>query len=64
MVLEHLLYKQMNNLCAVCLGRESLVPLDDIVYLHGGPPELMGDKTIQSILDFTLPEVRLNIVEK
>lgn len=62
MVIDHLIHRKMDKLCSICLDKGSLVPLDKMVCIHGGPPDLMGDRTMQSILGSTLPEVRLKII--
>lgn len=58
--MEHLLERNVNKLCAVCLNVNcKLVDLDKMVCLHGGYPEIMGDKSLYSILGSTLPEVSI-----
>ncbi|KOB77312.1 putative zinc finger protein [Operophtera brumata] len=57
MVIDHLVHRKMDKLCSICLDKGSLAPLNKMVCIHGGPPELMGDRTMQSILGSTLPEM-------
>ncbi|KAI8433862.1 hypothetical protein MSG28_015813 [Choristoneura fumiferana] len=57
MVLEHLVEKDMDKLCTICLDKDpKLVDLDKMVRLHGGYPGATGDKTLYSILGSTLPD--------
>lgn len=57
-VMEHLIEKNMDKLCAVCLDTSSsLVDMEKMVCLHGGYPEMMGDRTLYNILGSTVPEV-------
>ncbi|XP_031764598.2 uncharacterized protein LOC113523229 isoform X1 [Galleria mellonella] len=56
-VMKHLVERNMDKLCAICLNKGTrLIELDKTVSLHGGHPELTGDRTIYSILGSTLPE--------
>lgn len=58
MVMDHLVHRRMDKLCSICLDKGDLVSLDKMVSIHGGPPDLMGTRTMQSVLASTLPEVR------
>lgn len=57
-VLQHLLKRKMDDLCSVCLGNETpLTDIDKTICLHGGYPELTGERSLLNILGATLPEV-------
>lgn len=57
-VMEHLLERKMNKLCSVCLTKSSgMVDLDKMICLHGGSPNVSGDRNLYSILASTLPDV-------
>lgn len=59
-VMKHLVERNMDKLCAICLNKGTrLIELDKTVSLHGGHPELTGDRTIYSILGSTLPEMNV-----
>ncbi|XP_059054578.1 uncharacterized protein LOC131848668 isoform X1 [Achroia grisella] len=56
-VMEHLVHRNMDKLCALCLNKDGhLVELDKTISLHGGHPELTGHKSIYNIVGSTLPE--------
>ncbi|XP_028160813.1 zinc finger protein 814-like isoform X2 [Ostrinia furnacalis] len=57
-VLERLIEKNMDELCAVCLDvNPKLVDLEEMVCLHGGFPEMMGERTLYSIIGSTVPDM-------
>ncbi|XP_075987755.1 uncharacterized protein LOC142984203 [Anticarsia gemmatalis] len=57
-ILEHIIEKRMDKLCAVCFNKgDNMTELDKMVCIHGGHPELMGDKTLYSLLASTLPNM-------
>lgn len=61
MVMEHLVERNMDKLCAVCLdNNQKLADLDDLVCLHGGFPEMMGERTLYSIIGSTVPDVSVH----
>uniref|UniRef100_A0A2A4K791 RanBP2-type domain-containing protein n=1 Tax=Heliothis virescens TaxID=7102 RepID=A0A2A4K791_HELVI len=56
-VMEHLIEKKTDQLCLICLKKTTdLVELDKMVCIHGSCPELVGDKTLYSVLASTLPD--------
>ncbi|RVE51903.1 hypothetical protein evm_003523 [Chilo suppressalis] len=56
-LLQNLVTRKMDKLCAVCLNKGmKLVDMEKMVCLHGGYPEMMGDRTLYSILGSTVPE--------
>ncbi|PZC71039.1 hypothetical protein B5X24_HaOG214243 [Helicoverpa armigera] len=56
-VMEHLIEKKTDQLCLICLKKSSnLVELDKMVCIHGSCPELVGDKTLYTVLASTLPD--------
>ncbi|XP_063835470.1 uncharacterized protein LOC135084633 isoform X1 [Ostrinia nubilalis] len=56
-VMERLIEKNMDELCAVCLDvNPKLVDLEEMVCLHGGFPEMMGERTLYSIIGSTVPD--------
>lgn len=57
-VMEHLIEKKTDQLCLICLKKSSnLVELDKMVCIHGSCPELVGDKTLYTVLASTLPDM-------
>ncbi|CAH0598616.1 unnamed protein product [Chrysodeixis includens] len=57
-VMQDIIEKKTDKLCLVCLDKGAdLVELDKMVCVHGGHPELMGDKTLYTILASTLPDM-------
>lgn len=59
-VMEHLVEKKMHKLCALCFNKRSkMTNLDDTIYFHGICPELTGNRSLYTILSYTLPEVSL-----
>lgn len=57
-VLQHLLKRKMDDLCSVCLdNRSQMMDLDKTICLHGGYPELTGERSLFHILGATVPEV-------
>ncbi|XP_059054586.1 zinc finger protein 62-like isoform X2 [Achroia grisella] len=59
-VMEHLVHRNMDKLCALCLNKDGhLVELDKTISLHGGHPELTGHKSIYNIVGSTLPEMNI-----
>lgn len=60
MVLEHLVERNMDKLCSVCLDKSGkMVDMNKAICLHGGYPELTGDRTLYNILGSTVPEVNM-----
>ncbi|KAJ2939077.1 hypothetical protein O0L34_g10266 [Tuta absoluta] len=56
-VLEHLVERKMDKLCSVCLsGNGKMIEMDKMICLHGGYPELTGDRSLYNILGATIPE--------
>jgi predicted RNA-binding Zn-ribbon protein involved in translation (DUF1610 family) len=57
-VMEHLITRKMDKLCAVCLNMGSkFSDMEKIVCLHGGSPDMMGHVTLYNLLGSTVPEV-------
>ncbi|XP_026484169.2 zinc finger protein 62-like [Vanessa tameamea] len=55
---RHLIERRVDDLCSVCLDKGSrMVNLGDVIHLHGGYPELTGDRSIRSILRTSIPEI-------
>lgn len=64
-ILEHLIEKDTDKLCTVCMDKSpKLIHLDKMVRLHGGYPGATGDMTLYSILGSTLPDVSITTVYK
>lgn len=64
-ILEHLIEKDTEKLCTVCMDKSpKLIDLDKMVRLHGGYPGATGDMTLYSILGSTLPDVSITTVDK
>lgn len=60
-VMKDIIEKKTDKLCLVCLDKGAdLVELDKMICVHGGHPELMGDKTLHTILASTLPDVSIH----
>lgn len=60
MVMDHIIKKKTDKLCMICLNKSTnLVELDKMVCIHGGYPELVGDKTLYTVLASTLPNVSI-----
>ncbi|XP_050357847.1 uncharacterized protein LOC126778403 [Nymphalis io] len=54
---QNLIERKVDNLCSVCLDKGTrMVDLGDVIHLHGGYPEITGDRTIRSILRTSIPE--------
>ncbi|KAI5643500.1 zinc-finger associated domain (zf-AD) domain-containing protein [Phthorimaea operculella] len=59
-VLEHLVERKMDKLCSVCLsGNGKMIEMDKMICLHGGYPELTGDRSLYNILGSTIPEMNI-----
>ncbi|KAJ8705902.1 hypothetical protein PYW07_010679 [Mythimna separata] len=57
-IMKHLIEKKTDQLCLVCLKKSSdLVELDKMVCIHGSCPELVGDKSLYTVLASTLPDM-------
>lgn len=57
-VLQQLLKRKMDSLCSVCLdNRSQMTDLDKTICLHGGYPELTGERSVFNILGASVPEV-------
>ncbi|XP_068624436.1 zinc finger protein 62-like [Battus philenor] len=57
-ILEHLIERKMGDLCGVCMEKGSkMVELNETFYLHGGYPELTGEKTLATVLSSSIPEI-------
>ncbi|CAG9789952.1 unnamed protein product [Diatraea saccharalis] len=55
--IQNLILRKTDKLCAVCLNNGThLIELEDMICLHGGYPEMMGDRTMYQILGSTVPE--------
>lgn len=57
-IMESMISGKMDKLCVICMGKEhGMVGLDMKLRLHGGYPEITGDRTLQSILNTTIPDI-------
>ncbi|KAF9796754.1 hypothetical protein SFRURICE_001834 [Spodoptera frugiperda] len=57
-VMRHLVERKTDQLCMVCLKKSTdLVNLDKEVSIHGSCPELVGDKSLYTVLSSTLPDM-------
>lgn len=62
-LMEHIIEKKMDSLCVICFNKGShLNELDKMVCMHGGHPDLMGDKTLYHVLASTLPNVSVYFI--
>ncbi|KAH9632422.1 hypothetical protein HF086_010815 [Spodoptera exigua] len=56
-VMRYLVERKTDQLCLVCLKKSTdLVNLDKEVSIHGSCPELVGDKSLYTVLSSTLPD--------
>ncbi|XP_030034701.2 LOW QUALITY PROTEIN: zinc finger protein 197 [Manduca sexta] len=59
-VMQHLVEKNMDELCSVCLDKSSkMTTLDSMVCLHGGHMDMTGDRNIYNILASTIPDMNI-----
>lgn len=57
-MLKGLMERKVDDLCSICLEKGSrLSNLGDIISLYGGYPGLIGDRSIQNIVNATIPDV-------
>ncbi|KAF9409476.1 hypothetical protein HW555_011172, partial [Spodoptera exigua] len=57
-VMRYLVERKTDQLCLVCLKKSTdLVNLDKEVSIHGSCPELVGDKSLYTVLSSTLPDM-------
>ncbi|KAL4707514.1 hypothetical protein ACJJTC_000266 [Scirpophaga incertulas] len=58
LIIHHLITRRMNKLCSLCLNKSSkLNPLEKRICIHGGYPDIMGDRTVYNILKSFMPEM-------
>lgn len=59
-LMHHMLNRKMDKLCVVCLEKGTeMVSLDNPLKLHGGYPEVTGDRSLYNILSTALPNVSI-----
>lgn len=62
-IMKHLIEKKMDKLCVVCYNKGTkMTELDKMVCIHGCHPDLMGDKTLYTLLATTLPDVSITFM--
>lgn len=62
-IMQSILEKKTNQLCLVCLKKSTdLAEMDKMISINGCCPELVGDKSLYTVLASTLPDVSIIFV--